>query len=339
MVQDSKRNKLRAARKSGSLKYQMKNFWHKIKHPILALAPMAGVTDSAFRVLCRKNGADVVYTEMTAIDALYYGSDKTMKMLQNYRSEKPVVLQLFGKRPELVSKAVKHVEAAGFSGIDINFGCPAKKVVAHGGGVTLLRNLDLVHDLVRAVCESTKLPVSVKTRTSINKGDVKVTVLDFIEKLKDLPITTLMLHGRSYEQGFSGPPDYEMIKQAKEKFEGIVLGNGGVNEPESAKKMLDLTGVDGVGIARAVYGRPWVFDQIQAFLKRGEFNQYDLDQIKKIVWQHAKLNFKAKGEYGLIELRKHLCWYFRGFPNASNYRKELVRVETLDDIKRVLRKI
>ncbi len=317
----------------------MKNFWQKVKHPILALAPMAGVTDSAYRALCRKNGADVVYTEMTAIDALYYGSEKTMKMLQKYKSEKPVVLQLFGKRPELVAKAVKHVEAAGFDGIDLNFGCPARKVVAHGGGVTLLRDMDLVHDLVRAVCESTKLPVSVKTRTSIKKGEDIVTVLDFIEKLKDLPVTTLMLHGRSYEQGFSGPPDYEMIKQAKQKFNGIVLGNGGINEPEDAGKMLELTGVDGVGVARGIYGRPWIFDQISEYIKKGKYTKADLQKIKKIVWQHAKLNFKSKGDHGLVELRKHLCWYFSGFPNASSYRKELVRVETLVDIKKVLQKI
>lgn len=315
----------------------MKNFWQKTKHPILALAPMAGVTDSAFRALCRKNGADVVYTEMTAIDALYYGSEKTMNMLKKHRSEKPVVLQLFGKRPELVAKAVKHVEAAGFSGIDINFGCPAKKVVAHGGGITLLKNLDLVYELVRAVCESTKLPVSVKTRTSINTEKGKVTVLDFIEKIKDLPVSTLMLHGRSYEEGFSGPPNYEVIKQAKEKFNGIVLGNGGINEPEDAKKMLELTGVDGLGIARTVYGRPWVFDQIKEYLKTGKFTYPDITKIKKIAWQHAKLNYKAKGDHGIVEMRKHLCWYFKGFPGASAYRKAFVTVESLDDIKKAFK--
>jgi tRNA-dihydrouridine synthase B len=315
----------------------MKNFWQKTKQPILALAPMAGVTDSAYRALCRKNGADVVYTEMTAIDALYYGSEKTMNMLKKYRSEKPVVLQLFGKRPELVAKAVKHVEAAGFSGIDINFGCPARKVVAHGGGVTLLKNLDLVYELVRAVCESTKLPVSVKTRTSINTEKGKVTVLDFIEKIKDLPVSTLMLHGRSYEEAFSGPPNYEMLKKAKEKFNGIVIGNGGINEPADAKKMLELTGVDGLGIARTVYGRPWIFDQIKEYLKTGKFTYPDMNKIKKIAWQHAKLNYKAKGDHGIVEMRKHLCWYFKGFPGASAYRKGFVTVESLDDIKKVLK--
>lgn len=317
----------------------MKNFWQKIKNPILVLAPMAGVTDSAFRVLCRQNGADVVYTEMTAIDALYYGSEKTMKMLQKYRSEKPVVLQLFGKRPELVAKAVKHVEKAGFSGIDLNFGCPAKKVVAHGGGVELLKDLDLVYDLVKAVCESTKLPVSVKTRTSIGDGQEKVTVLDFIEKLKDLPISTLMLHGRSYEQGFVDDPDYEMMKKAREKFKGVFIANGGINEPEDAKKMLDLTGADGLGLGRGVYGRPWLFAQIKEYLKKDKFEQPNLDKIKKIVLKHAKLNFKSKGDHGLVELRKHLCWYFKGFPNASDVRKELVRVESIEDIKKSIQKI
>jgi len=317
------------------------NFWPKLKKPILVLAPLAGITDSAFRALARGNGADVVYSEMTSIDALYYDSKKTLSMLHLSEKEQPAVLQLFGKRPELVKKAVAVVEEAGFAGIDINFGCPARKVVAHEGGITLLRNLNLCRELVQAVCEATKLPVSVKTRVSINKknSDEKITVFDFIAALKGLPVTTLILHGRTYEQGFVGDIDYAAMKLAKEKFKGIVIGNGGINSPEDAKKMLDLTGVDGVALARGVCGRPWLFQQTKDFLAQGKYKFPTLNQIKKIALAHAKLNYQTKGDYGIIELRKHLCWYFRGFPNAAKFRQELVRVETVSDVEKALGRV
>ena len=313
----------------------MKNFWEKIKKPIMVLAPIAGVTDSAFRRVCRENGADVVYTEMTSIDALFYNSKKTLAMLKFEKKEQPVVLQLFGKRPELAVKATKTVEEAGFSGIDINFGCPAKKVVAHEGGITLLKNLNLCHELVQAVCESTKLPVSVKTRISIGKGKEKVTVFDFIEKIKDLPVATLMLHGRTYEQMFSGEVDYEAMRQAKLKFNGLVIGNGGLNTPEDAKKMLELTGVDGIAFARGVYGRPWIFSQTKKFLTTGHYSFPKLEKIKTIALQHAGYAYLMNGEHGLVELRKHLCWYFRGFPAAGKWRQKLVLVKTVSELKNI----
>jgi tRNA-dihydrouridine synthase B len=312
------------------------NFWQKLSknRPILVLAPMAGITDSAYRLVCKNQGADVVYTEMTSIDALFYDSRKTVSMLKYDKKEKPVVLQLFGKRPEKVAKAVKIVEEAGFDGIDLNFGCPAKKVVRHGGGITLLRDLSLCHELVQAVCESSKLPVSVKTRVSLDKG--KTTVLDFIDKIKDQPVSALMLHGRTYEQMFTGEIDYEVMKEVKKQFKGVVIGNGGINTPEDAKIMIDQTGIDGVGLARGIYGKPWIFNQIKDYIQKGSYEFPDLSVIKKIVQLHAKAAYKMKGEHGIIELRKHLCWYFKGFPKANELRKKFVQVKTVDDIKKTL---
>lgn len=316
----------------------MDNFWLKIKHPILVLAPMAGITDYAFRQICHNYGADVVYTEMVSIDALYYDSKKTLEMLKTAKKEKPVVLQLFGKRPELVAKAVKHVEEAGFDGIDINFGCPAKKVVAHEGGVTLLRNLDLVYELVQAVTEVATVPVSVKTRLGINKkDDTQVTVFDFIEKIKNLPVSTLMIHGRTYEGGFTAPINFEMIKKVKQAFNGIVIGNGGINTPEDGKKMVELTGVDGIAMARGVYGQPWIFDQTKKLFKHNKYSPLSLAQIKKVALEHAQLLEKSKGDNGFLEIRKHLCWYFRGFPNAAEWRKQLVQVENVSQLKKILK--
>ncbi len=312
----------------------MKNFWHKIKQPILALAPMAGVTDSAFRELCRQYGADVVYTEMVSADGLYYDSKKTLELLQFSKKEKPVVVQLFGKKPEVFTKAAQVVTKHGFDGLDINFGCPAKKVVAHGGGVTLMRDLDNCYRIIESVLQGTKLPVSVKIRAGIDT----VTALDFVDKIKDLDVSTLMIHGRYFKNPFTSPIDYDMIKQVKEKFNGIVLGNGGIKSPEDAKKMLE-TGVDGIGLARGVYGKPYLFKQIKDYLKKDSFEDMNKQMLKKVILEHAKLAFKAKGSHGLVELRKHLLWYVSGFPGAKTLRSELVKVEKIQDIKVIVANI
>jgi len=320
----------------------MKNFWQKLKKPIIALAPMAGITDSAFRLLCRDLEADVVYSEMTSVDGLYYDSEKTLELLEFNKKEQPVVVQLFGKKPELFGKAAKIVEEAGVSGIDINFGCPARKVVRHGGGVTLMRNLDLCYELVQATTEAVKTPVSVKIRTSIATVDKNsiVTGVDFVKKIKDLPVAALMIHGRSYEQGFQGNMNdinFEMIKEVRNNFNGILLANGGINTPEDASLILEKTGADGIGLARGIYGKPWLFKQIKDYLKTGKYSEPALKEIKKIAIKHAKLLYKTKGEKGMFEIRKHLTWYFKGFDGASEMRKKLVLVTSVKDIEKILK--
>jgi len=311
------------------------NFWQKIKKPILALAPMAGVSDSAFRQLCKSFGADVLYTEMVSADALHDDSKKTWEMLNFAKSEKPIVCQLFGKRIEMFPKAIKMVEKAGFDGIDLNFGCPARKVVAHGGGVTLMRDLDKCHELIKTVCDNTKLPVSVKIRAGIDN----ITALVFLKAIKGLPVETVMIHGRWFKNPFSGPIDYEMIKKVKQNFEGVVLGNGGINMPEEAKKMLDKTGVDGIGLARGLYGKPWLFKQIKDYFKKGKHQEFKFQDIKKVAIKHAKLAEKSKGQWGIVETRKHLAYYSKGFQGAAEIRKKLVRVESVKEIEKILEQI
>lgn len=312
----------------------MKNFWTKLKKPIIALAPMAGVADSAFRQLCKKYGADVVYSEMVSVDGLFYGSAKTFNLMKFNKKEKPIVIQLFGNKPELFSKAAKEVEKIGADGVDINFGCPAPKIYKIMGGVRLMRDLDLCYEIVKATCQAVKIPVSIKIRTGIGK----VTGLDLVNKVKDLPLSAIMVHGRSFEQAFMGSADLEAIKSIKKAFGGVVLGNGGIYTPEQAKAMLDETGADGVGLAQGVLGKPWLFKHIKEYLKKGKYKEFNFTQIKKVALEHAALNCKLKGKTGILEMRKHLGWYFRGFPNASDLRKKLVRVETLKDIKEILKK-
>jgi len=388
----------------------MSSIWQKLKKKeiILALAPMAGITDNAFRVLCREMGADVVYSEMVSADALYYDSKKTMEMLKIEKKEHPVIVQLFGKRPELFEKAAKIVEKVGADGIDINFGCPAKKVVNHGGGVTLMRNLDLCREIVEAVISAVNVPVSVKIRAGIKtspnpslarRGISRITAVDFVRNILDLPVAAIMVHGRTYEQGFSGEVDYGMIKKVVELVKTsplpppqrrgnsrtspqpkdghsnpshstiaqgrllvrsgsggiVVLANGGIKNPEDAKKMLDETGADGLGIARGVYGKPWIFRDITEYLKCKKFSLpklkpqpgppippnrrtgagegISIGEIKKIALRHAELAYNAKGDHGIVEMRKHLVWYTKGWENAKELREKLVRVENIKDIE------
>lgn len=323
------------------------NFWLKLKkrkQPILALAPMAGISDSAFRRVCRHFGADVVYTEMISADGLFYDSKKTLEMLKFDKSERPVVIQLFGKYPERFAKAAQIAERAGFEGIDINFGCPAKKVAGHGGGVTLMRDLGKCRQIIEEVMKGTNLPVSVKLRSSIKKDDGVVTALDFVRVINDLPISAIMIHGRPYENPFNAEIDYAMIKSAGQEFlkshpKGVVLGNGGINSPEEAKKMMEETGCHGVGLARGLYGRPWLFKQCRDFLKRAKFKEITAKEIKKTALLHAKFAKEAKDAYGIIELRKHLLWYVKGWPNAKELRSKLVVVSDINDLKKVLKEI
>lgn len=323
----------------------MNNFWLKLKkkkQAILALAPMAGITDSAFRQMCKKYGADVVYTEMVSADGLHYDSKKTLEFLRFDKAERPVVIQLFGKHPEKFVKAAKLAEKAGFDGIDINFGCPAKKVAGHGGGVTLMRDLKKCREIIESVMAGSNLPVSVKLRSSINKEGGKVTAFQFLHEMKDLPIAAVMIHGRPYENPFNAPLDYEMIHKCVEFCREnmprtIVLGNGGIMKPEDAKKMIDESDVDGVGLARELYGKPWLFKQCRDYLKTGKYKELTMAEIKKTMIDHAKSAIKDKDAHGIVELRKHLIWYASGWPGAKELRIKLVKVENVKDVKEALK--
>lgn len=316
----------------------MKNFWLKLKKPILALAPMAGITDSAFRQMCKLGGADVLYTEFVSTDAIVYESKKTFEMLKFSKKEKPVVVQIFGKNPEHYFKSVKVLSELGYDGVDINFGCPAYKVVKSGGGVKLMLNLDLAKELVQAACEASQIPVSIKVRASIEDKETKIrtTALDLVEKIMGLPVAAIMVHGRSFEKPFDGDLDINSIIQVKKAFSAVVLANGGVYTAEDGKTLLAQTGADGLGIARGAWGKPWIFKQIRDYLTHGKYEVLEWPEIKKTMLKHAKLTFQSKGEHGLIELRKQLAWYVKGLPRAAELRSKLVRVSSIEDIENIL---
>lgn len=322
----------------------MKNFWHNVAKPIIALAPMEGYTDSAFRQLAKRGGAAVVYTEFVSADAIGHGAKQVLDNLAFDPNEQPVVCQIFGRDLDMFKLAAREIERRGFSGIDLNCGCPARSVVGHGAGVALLRDPEYIRRLVVTLLENTTLPVSIKVRTSIRKERKEVapgiaeryTALDMIEAIHDLPVAAIMVHGRSFEAGHAGAVDTGMIKAVKERFSGLVIANGGVRTPEDAARLLEQTGADGVAIARGAVGQPWIFKQVKDYLTNGGFEPETFEQIKMTIIEHATVALKTKGPRGLIELRKHLVGYIKGFAGASALRQQLVQVTTLDDIEQAL---
>lgn len=313
------------------------NFWIKLKKqnkPILALAPMAGFTDSAFRQICKKYGADVLYSEMASATALFYNQkakkNTTLELLKFERAkEKYYVVQLFGSKPEHFAIAARIITAkVKPDGIDINFGCPVPKVIKQGAGSGLMKNLKNARAVIEAVLANTDLPVSIKIRTQAGT----ITAREFLENISDLPISAVMIHGRSLAQGFAGTADWKVIKEARKYFKGVILANGGINDLTSAQKALKESGADGLGLARGILGRPWLFKEI----KKNEVINLKAKQIFKIAIAHAEMEQAQKGKRGIIEYRKHLVWYMQGMTGAAKLREQLVKVTSLAQIKKIL---
>lgn len=350
------------------------NFWQKLNKPIYALAPMAGISDSAFRQICKEFGADVLYSEMASATALVYKPTKTLELLQWDKKEAPYVVQLFGSNPDYFAQAVKlltdkkHLSEFPIfqpkadppledrrkigklrednfqipNGFDINFGCPVPKVFKQGAGAALMQNLKTAREVIKAVIENTELPVSIKLRAKSGEVDC----LEFLDYMQDLPISAAMIHGRTLAQGFSGAIDCEIIKKARDYFGGIIIANGGVMSAEDAAAVLEKTKADGIGIARGALGKPWIFEDLKnASVSFGRLRRDKLrdkkqevkneKEIFSVALKHAKLAEKLKGKQGIIEMRKHLCWYIHGLAGASALRQELVKVESLKDIEKI----
>ena len=307
----------------------MKNFWQKLKKPIYALAPMAGITDSAFRQICKSFGADIVYSEMISATAIVYNSQKTLELMKFDKKERPYVIQLFGSKPEHFAHAAEFItKKIKPDGLDINFGCPVKKVAKQGAGAVLMNDLKLARQIVASVLANTNLPVSIKCRSRVGE----ITAVDFLKAIKDLPVAAVMIHGRSLVQGHSGDVDWKIIKQARKYFSGVVLANGGVKDKKSADELLNKTGADGVGIGQGALGKPWLFSQLATHNSQLITKKLILETALR----HASLAYKLKGGQGVIEMRKHLCWYVNGLKNSNELRRELVKVESLADVKKIL---
>ena len=319
------------------------NFWQKLKktgRPILALAPMAGFTDSAFRQICKRYGADILYSEMASATALFYAAKEashkikknnvTLELLKfNRTQEKYYVVQLFGSESEHFAVATRLItEKIKPDGIDINFGCPVPKIIKQGAGSGLMKDLKKSRAVIEAVLANTDLPVSIKIRAKAGEVDA----LKFLKNISDLPLAAAMIHGRTLNQGFAGAPDWKIIKEAKKYFSGVILANGAVNDLKIARSALKESKADGLGLARGVLGRPWLFKEI----KTGKIKNLKPKQIFKIALTQAESEQKLKGKMGIIEMRKHLVWYAQGLTGAAKLREKLVKVSSLKDIKKIL---
>jgi len=322
----------------------MKNYLQDLKKPILMLSPMAGYTDSAFRIICKGQGASLLMTELVSADAIAHFVNKnkdleenpTYKLMEFRKAEMPIIVQLFGKHPEKFAAAAAWIEKnLSPAGIDINMGCPAKKVVGSDHGATLLRDQERGVAVAKAVREATKLPLSVKTRLGWERDD---EILEFAPKLIAAGADALIIHGRTYKDGFSGQARWENIYQVKNEVRSknygtIVIGNGDIREHKDIKKR--LKNLDGVAIGRGAVGNPFVFNK--EYIGLSEEKKIGLR--KKTILKQAKLALNYKGGKGIIELRKHLLSYFRGHERAKELRKEFVKVKNIADIKEVLSRI
>ncbi len=309
------------------------NFWEKLKKPILVLAPLAGYTNLVFRKICQKEGADVIYSEMASATALFYNKaekNKTLKLLQKAKGEKNYVVQLFGGNEKHFPLAVKLVsEKIKPSGIDINCGCPVSKVLKQKAGVDLMREPYRARKIIKAVIDNTQLPVSIKIR----KEAYGTSALDFIKYLSDLNISAIIIHGRSLSQGFSGPIDFNIIKEIKKIFPGKVIANGNIYNLALAKETLKKTKADGIALARGALSRPWLFNEI----KNNQEIKLNKKDLFSYIINHAKAVEKEYGENGIIDMRKQLCFYMQSISQASYYREKLVKVNNALEIMNILK--
>ncbi|HIV26145.1 MAG TPA: tRNA dihydrouridine synthase DusB [Candidatus Scatomonas pullistercoris] len=316
----------------------MKPLWIgnvKIEKP-LALAPMAGVTDQPFRLLCREQGAGLVCTEMVSAKAILYKNKNTGMLMAIDEKERPAALQLFGCEPEVMAEAARQIEERNFDILDVNMGCPVPKVVNNGEGSALMKNPKLAGEIVKALVKAVKKPVTVKIRKGFD-GE-HVNAVEMAKILEDAGAAAIAVHGRTREQFYSGRADWEIIRRVKEAVSIPVIGNGDVDSPDAAAALLRETGCDGVMIARGAQGNPWIFSRVLRYLEDGTLLPLpDRQEVKEMIFRHGAMLIAAKGEYtGIREMRKHVAWYTAGFPHSAKLRGRINTVESLAELREVL---
>ena len=304
----------------------------------LLLAPMEDVSDPPFRALCKEQGADVVYTEFISSEGLIRDAAKSVMKLDIYEKERPVGIQIFGANLESMLRSVEIVEASKPDIIDINFGCPVKKVVSKGAGAGILKDIDLMVSLTKAMVEHTSLPITVKTRLGWDEETIKI--VEVAERLQDVGCKAIAIHGRTRKQMYKGAADWAPIAAVKNnpRMHIPVFGNGDVNTPERAKEMRDSFGLDGAMIGRASIGNPWFFREVQHYLKTGKklLNPTMSERIEA-ARRHLQMAIDWKGEkLGVFETRRHYTNYFRGIPHFREYRMKMVTSDDSIDVFNVI---
>lgn len=302
----------------------------------LILAPMAGVTDLPFRLLCKEQGAGLICTEMISTKAIYFKNKNTETLMEIDERERPVSLQLFGSDPDLMAEIARQIEPRNFDILDINMGCPVPKVVNNGEGSALMKNPRLVHEIVSKVSNAIEKPLTIKIRKGF--AEDCVNAVEIAKIAEDAGAAAVAVHGRTREQYYAGNADWDIIRKVKEAVSIPVIGNGDVDSPQKAEALVRETGCDGIMIGRAVQGNPWLFSQILHYQKTGELlPKPGMEEVKEMILRHAKMQLEYKGNYtGMREMRKHVAWYTTGMPHSASVRRMVNEVESYEQLEELV---
>lgn len=300
------------------------------------LAPMAGVTDLPFRVLCQEQGCGLVCMEMVSAKAILYKNKNTQELLQVDERERPVSLQLFGSDPKILSEIAASLEDGPYDIFDINMGCPVPKIVNNGEGSALMKNPKLAEQILSTMAKKLHKPLTVKFRKGFN--DANVNAVEFAKMAESCGVAAIAVHGRTREQYYSGKADWDIIRQVKEAVSIPVFGNGDIFTPEDAKRMKEETGCDGLMAARGAKGNPWLFSRIAHYLDTGEIlPPPSKEELKATILRHGQLQTEYKGEsIAMREMRKHVAWYTAGYPHSASLRNDINLVETMEGLIQLL---
>ncbi|NDO46469.1 tRNA dihydrouridine synthase DusB [Clostridium sp. MD294] len=303
------------------------------------LAPMAGVTDLPFRILCKEMGCGLVYSEMVSAKGILYDNENTKKLLTVEQKERPAAVQLFGSQPEIMAAMAKKIEKYDIDIIDVNMGCPAPKIVKNGEGSALTKNPKLVGDIVKAMVTAQKKPVTIKFRKGFDEEHINA--IEIAKIAEQNGAAAVAVHGRTREQYYSGKADWDIIKAVKQSVSIPVIGNGDIFTPEDAKNMLEYTKCDAIMIGRAAQGNPWIFQRIRHYFNTGELlKEPTAEQKVEKALCHARMLIEYKGEYiGVREMRKHISWYMKGIKGAAELREKINRANSYNEMEQLLQKI
>ena len=310
----------------------------ELPNPVI-LAPMAGVSDLPFRLLCREQGAGLVCMEMVSAKAILYKNRNTEELLTIDPKEHPVSLQLFGSDPDIISEIAKQIEERPFDILDLNMGCPVPKVVNNGDGSALMKNPRLAGEIIEKTARAIKKPLTVKIRKGFD--DAHVNAVELAHIAQESGAAAVAVHGRTREQYYAGHADWDIIRQVKEAVSIPVIGNGDIRTPEDVAAMAEQTGCDGYMIARGAEGNPWIFRQILHYFETGEhLARPDFSEVTEMLLRHAKMQIDCKGDYtGIREIRKHAAWYTAGYRNSSKLRGRINEVENYEQLEALFREV